>query len=581
MPFAPKLFPVLRLFPASAAACALVAGVLTLAPPAQAQEDGGAYLAGRAALLDNDFAAASVYYDRLLQSFGGDKQVQEGAIFAHVAQGEIDAARKLAQAIIAASDGKPTQVAVLVALAETAQEGRFDDGLKLLDGGADAGQLVGGLYRAWALMGAGQVSEAMQAFDTVAKIDGLQGFAGYHRALALALVGDYEGAEAIFSGANASLYNGTRRGVLAHLEILSQLERNDDALKLLDESFGAKLDAELAGLKVRLEAGETLPFTAIGSARDGVAELYFSVAQALNADSVAGFSLLHARLALWLRPDHGDAALLTGVILENVQQYDLAIAAYELVRPENPAFAAAQLGRAEAMVAADRSDAAIEVLEQLSQSAPGEIGVWSSLGDNLRRTERYAEAAKAYDKAIALAGTPKPSDWGLWYARAIAQERSGQWPEAEKGFRKALELNPGQPAVLNYLGYSYVEKRENLKEALEMIQQAVASRPDDGYITDSLGWAYYRLGRYEEAVAQMERAVELKPTDALLNDHLGDVYWAVGRKREAEFQWHRALNFGPAPDLDLDRVRRKLEAGLDVVLKEEGAAPLRSDHAGN
>ncbi|SOC16207.1 tetratricopeptide repeat protein [Rhodobacter maris] len=581
MPFASKLFPALRLIPASATACALVSGLLALAPPAFALEDAGAYLAGRAALLDNDFAQASVYYDRLLKSLGANTQVQEGAIFAHVAQGEIDKALAVAQEIIALSNGKPTQVAVLVTLAESAQEGRFGDGLKLLDAGADAGQLVGGLYRAWALMGEGQVSEAMQAFDAVAKIDGLQGFAGYHRALALALVGDYEGAETIFSGENAALYNGTRRGVLAHLEILSQLERNADALKLLDDSFGHKLDAELAGLKARLEAGETLPFTAIGSARDGVAELYFSVAQALNADSVAGFSLLHARLALWLRPDHGDAALLTGVILENVQQYDLAIAAYELVSPDNPAFTAAQLGRAEAMVAADRSDAAIDVLEKLSRSAPDEPGVWSALGDNLRRIERYAEAAKAYDRAIALAGTPKPSDWTLWYARAISQERSGQWPEAEKGLRKALELNPGQPAVLNYLGYSYVEKRENLKEALQMIQQAVAGRPDDGYITDSLGWAYYRLGRYPEAVAQMERAVELKPTDALLNDHLGDVYWAAGRKREAEFQWHRALNFGPAPDLDLDRVRRKLAVGLDVVLKEEGAEPLHPDHAGN
>jgi len=135
--------------------------------------------------------------------------------------------------------------------------------------------------------------------------------------------------------------------------------------------------------------------------------------------------------------------------------------------------------------------------------------------------------------------------------------------------------------VLNYLGYSYVEKKENLDEALDMIQRAAAERPDAGYIVDSLGWALYRLGRYDEAVVQMEKAVELEPTEPLLNDHLGDVYWAVGRKREAEFQWRRALNLGPgdAGELDLDRVRRKLEVGLDQVLKEEGAPPLHPTRA--
>jgi tetratricopeptide (TPR) repeat protein len=118
----------------------------------------------------------------------------------------------------------------------------------------------------------------------------------------------------------------------------------------------------------------------------------------------------------------------------------------------------------------------------------------------------------------------------------------------------------------------------NLEEALDMIERAVTLRPDSGYIIDSLGWGLYRLGRYAEAVGHMEKAVELMPIDPVVNDHLGDVYWAVGRKREAEFQWHRALSFidheDASGDVDPDRVRRKLEVGLDVVLEEEGAPPL-------
>jgi len=127
--------------------------------------------------------------------------------------------------------------------------------------------------------------------------------------------------------------------------------------------------------------------------------------------------------------------------------------------------------------------------------------------------------------------------------------------------------------VLNYLGYSLVEKQEKLEEALEMIERAVEARPDSGYIVDSLGWALYRLGRYEEAVGHMERAAELLPVDPIVNDHLGDVYWAVGRRTEARFQWNRALSFDPEPE-EAERIRRKLEVGLDAVLAEEGAEPL-------
>ena len=193
----------------------------------------------------------------------------------------------------------------------------------------------------------------------------------------------------------------------------------------------------------------------------------------------------------------------------------------------------------------------------------------SALGDALRTAERYPEAVAAYDAAIALVPAPMPVHWPLYYTRGIANERAGNWPAAEADFRAALKLEPDQPLVLNYLGYSMVEKQEKLDEALGMIERASKAEPDDGYITDSLGWVLYRLGRYDEAVKPMLRAVELTPDDPVINDHLGDVLWMVGRKREAEFQWRRALSFGPSDDLDLDRVRRKLEMGLDKVLAEE------------
>ncbi len=191
---------------------------------------------------------------------------------------------------------------------------------------------------------------------------------------------------------------------------------------------------------------------------------------------------------------------------------------------------------------------------------PDNLTAVIALGDALRRDKRYAEAAKAYDKALDMTGGERAIDWHIYYVRGIAFEREGVWEKAESDFLKALELNPDQPQVLNYLGYSWVDQELQLERALEMIEQAVSLRPDDGYIVDSLGWAYYRLERFEEAVETLERAARLSPSDPTINDHLGDAYWQVGRKREAKFQWSIALELAGEGDEELvEEILEKLE----------------------
>ncbi|MEM0944489.1 MAG: tetratricopeptide repeat protein, partial [Pseudomonadota bacterium] len=213
----------------------------------------------------------------------------------------------------------------------------------------------------------------------------------------------------------------------------------------------------------------------------------------------------------------------------------------------------------------------LSVLRELVAGHPESIEAHTALGDMLRRSERFEEAATAYEGAIDLVETPENRHWVLYYQRGITYERSKQWPKAEADFRLALELEPDQPLVLNYLGYSWVEMGTNLAEAQEMIEKAVAQRENDGYIVDSLGWVLYRLGKFEESLEHMARAVELRPVDPVINDHYGDVLWVNGRRIEARFQWKRALSFDPEPE-DEERIRRKLEVGLDVVIEEEEAA---------
>lgn len=314
---------------------------------------------------------------------------------------------------------------------------------------------------------------------------------------------------------------------------------------------------------------------------DGIAEVFATVAGVLNAETGALDALTFTRLAEFLRPDYVDAILMSAGILERQDQHELATKTYNRISSEDPSYLTAELGRVDALVASDRIDAAIEALQQLAKARPKVAVVWSTLGDILRRQERFSEAAAAYDRAIADLPTEQPGQWVVYYTRGICHEREKDWAAAEADFRKALELSPNQPQVLNYMGYSFLEMNTNLDEALSMIERAVAAKPEDGYIVDSLGWALYRMGRYEEAVARMEKAVELMPVDSIVNDHLGDVYWAVGRQREAEFQWKRALSFEPESEEDATRIRRKLEVGLDAVLAEEGAEPLAVSKNGN
>lgn len=545
-------------------------------PPAKGFS--GVYLAARQAGIVSDFQASARYYGEALARDPGNPQLMEGVVISELSLGNLEQALPVARAMNEA--GHNSQIAHMVSVAALAKAGEYQTMLDRLGQEEGIGPLVDGLLKAWAHLGAGHMSDALVAFDAVGEQKGLLGFALYHKALAKASAGDFEGAEAIYSGADGNgAVQMTRRGAMARIEVLSQLDRNEEALTLLDRAFGSELDPQLRDMKTTLEAGDRLPFTHITGPQDGMAEVFFSIAGALNNEADDDYTLLYSRIAEYLRPGHIDALLLSAGLLENLGRYELASATYRRVQPENPSFHAAELGRADSLRRSGKVEAAIEVMEQLTRTHGDLPVVYVTLGDTLRQQERYEEAAAAYDKALSLYDEPEPAHWFLHYARAISNERTGDWTEAEDGFRQALELNPDQPQVLNYLGYSLVERQEQLDEALNMIERAVAERPESGYIVDSLGWVLYRLGRYEESVEHMERAVELMPVDPVVNDHLGDVLWAVGREMEARFQWRRALSF-ITEDSDLEeikpeRIRRKLEVGLDEVLAEEGEPPLQ------
>jgi Flp pilus assembly protein TadD len=290
-------------------------------------------------------------------------------------------------------------------------------------------------------------------------------------------------------------------------------------------------------------------------------------------------ALLYLRLALRLDPDiaGGLAALTLGGLLDQSNQGEAAIEVFGSIAPDAPFRGHGQLRAALALDRMDRTAEAEKAFQEAARRSPDDIQALVSYGNMLRGRERYEEAAKLYSQALSKVAEPERNDWTLFYFRGITHERTDRWADAEADFKKALELYPDQPLVLNYLGYSWVDKGMNLEEALEMIRKAVELRPNDGYIVDSLGWAYYRLGRWNDAVTELERAVSLRPDDPVINDHLGDAYWKAGRTLEAQFQWRHARDFG-AEGEELERILKKIAEGR--LIEEEKDAALNTAHPG-
>lgn len=555
----------------------------------------GPYLAARQAAVGNDFRAAAGYFQRALAQDPAEPFLIDSALVSLISAGEVDRAVALSRDL--AADGRQTELADLTRRAALAKAGDWDGLLKLIaatpertHGNAQGGALLDGMIAAWAELGAGRASEAMRRFEGLAKIRGARELINYNLALVKASVGDYEGAEKLMAREGTGEH---LMGVVAHAEVLAQLDRRDEALSLLEGQPGAGEEPALIDLSARLAAGKPVPFTALQGPVDGVAQTFLTFATALAAgDEPDPLALVQARLAGWLRPELAEARLVTAQLLQVVGQYDLAAPEYDALRQLGDVRPVAELARIDALARADRLDDAEKAATALTAAHPELEQSWAALGDILRQREKYTAAIPAYDKALGLLdASDGDARWFPLYARGIARERSGDFAGAEKDMRAALAIRPDQAQILNYLGYSFIDRGQHLDEAMRMIEKAAQLHPDDGYIQDSLGWGYYRLGRFAEAVAPMEKAATQMSSDPLVNDHLGDVYWMVGRKREAEIQWQRALHLlqadppaDTADEVDASRLQDKLDHGLDAVLAAEKAgrkpqAPVTTDAA--
>jgi tetratricopeptide (TPR) repeat protein len=534
----------------------------------------GNYLSALIASADRDTDAAEIYYREALRADPRNADLLERAFTAALSNGDEPSANTLGERLLTRDPGN--SLARLAIAVHDIDQGQFAAARAHLAAGepSRAKDVTTALLTAWCYAGQSDLHRALDALDRI-RDRSVLAFRDYHAGLIADLLGNPAEARRRLKSAYDDDKNSLRfadayaRALAAQGDLAGASKIYEDFSAVIPHH--PLIDRALADLK-----GNQALDPLVHNAKEGAAEALYGLGSAGSRQGDELPALVYLRLSLYLRPSNDLTAVTLASLFEQLKQGDQVIAAYQMVPASSPLKLGADIQIALELDNMGKTDEAMQRLTEIVAARPHDVEALSSLAELQRSAKKYVEAATTYDKAIAALGIPQRDNWTLFYFRGICYERAKQWPKAEADFKKALDLNPDQPLVLNYLGYSWVDQGLNLEEAFKMLRRAVELRPNDGYIVDSLGWAHFKLGQYAEAAQTLERAINLKPADPVLNDHLGDAYWRVDRRIEARFQWNHARDMGPEPE-DLPAILKKIEVGLPD-LATDSAAPGVSAH---
>lgn len=542
----------------------------------RAMTGAGSYLAARHASVERDATSAALFYRSALRSDPKNNELLDRAFISSLAEGNIDEAVKLGERVLAVD--KSNRVARLVLGVRDLKNKKYAAAQTNINQSVRGPitDLVATLLSAWASYGAGETRAAVAGIDKLTGPEWYPIFKDLHAGLILELADKQKDAGVRFERAY-KLDETALRVSDAYARWLSRGKDPAAALAVY-EAFDKKLPRHplvVEGIR-DLKAGKKLS-PLVDSAQTGAAEALYGIGASLTRRGGEDLALVYLQLSLYLAPNHSLALLSLADLYESVKKPAMAIKVYERVPATSPLKRNAQIQLATDLDSVDRSVEAIAILKSVVEEDPKDLEAIMALGNIERGRKKFAECTQTYTQGIdALPSPPEKNNWVYYYFRGICEERSKQWARAEGDLRKALALQPEQPHVLNYLGYSWIDQGINLDEGMKMIKRAVDQRPDDGYIVDSLGWAYYRIGNFEEAVKHLERAIDLKPEDPTINDHLGDAYWRVGRTLEARFQWQHARDLKPEAD-EIPKIEAKIANGLTEDTSNAASADKKKD----
>ncbi len=529
----------------------------------------GNYLSSQFAQRHHDWQRAVVFTKPLLESSPDNNQLINKTMVLAMGSGQSKAAIELAHKLLDGNDQNSALALLFVALDHFSKK-EFKEAAEYIEKMPEGSlsEFILPLLESW--------SQAAVGVHDTKNLD--KNTIHIHHAILIAdLLGETTHIETLLQKSlNAS---GLALQDLERIaDVYAYIGKREIALELYQKLFTEWPDNRPLGQKLEsFKQGSTTKYLkTMSSPQEGMAEALYDMARLLFQEYSDDSARVFAHMALFLNPNLTDANLLLGYITARNDQYDEAIAYYQTVQPDNVKYPEARRMAADLLESTGRIDEALNELEALYKNRD-DLEALIQMGDIYRRSEGFKKAISKYNQAAkSFDGKITQEYWQLYYVRGMSYERLGQWKKAEADLSAALEYQPENPLILNYLGYAWADQGVKLQESLELIRKAAALRPTDGYIIDSLGWVLYRMGKYEEAVPHLEKAVELLPYDPIINDHLGDVYWKVGRNLEARFQWTRAQNHSEDDEL-ITTIADKLENGLDADERVKEAKSQNSD----
>jgi tetratricopeptide (TPR) repeat protein len=534
----------------------------------------GSYLAGRFAKSGHEPEQAAEFYKSALDRDLTDDILLENTFQMELASARFDRAVPLAERLIALQPGnRMAQTLIALAAFKAGDYARADVHMKAASEGP-IGELTSSIGRAWIKQAAGDLQSALDTIDTPKQADWAQFYLFYHRGLIADVGGRFNEARSAFEKVFKQ-DNKTLRTALAYAHSAANAGDTSLAKSVLKEHLDRQQGDghPLARvLRDEITAGDRVGLL-VKTSQAGMAELFYGLGEALTGEGGVNLGIVYLQLALYIDPKHEFALAALSNTYETLKKFQAANDTYDRIPRGTALQSSIDIRKAFNLNSLDKADEAKALLQSVSKADPTDLRPLEAIGNIMRARKRYEEAVDAYSKAITLVSKPEKRHWAYFYSRGTCLERLKNWPAAEADLQKALALFPDQPMVLNYLGYSWVDQGTNLTQGLGLIEKAVSLRPDDGYIVDSLGWAYFKLGDFKESVKYLERAVELRPDDPTLNDHLGDALWRVGRSSEARYQWDQALSLNPEPE-DVDKIKAKIEKGLPP--RSQAKAPVKT-----
>lgn len=523
----------------------------------------GAYLAGRMAHIRHDLNTAADYYILAAEKTPKKQMIPSQLYIMLTSQGRVDEAIKYADQALANNDSSPFIHTVKTIY--NAKQHKYDEALKNISecDNEFSREIFAPLIGAWIYAGQNDYEKAFASLNLLLKNEGFRAMYLFHAGA----ISDYLGKNAE-ADKYYSLLMGMRKmelSVFPTRVIANFYLRTGDKQKLAKtiSLSGNENNIIMKKIIADITNSDSSVEPILTDASVGISDALFGIALILQQESSAEeIAMLFASLSDYINPQSDLPKILLGSILESKELYEEANQIYEKITPAQYSYYSARYQIGKNNTSLGRYKEAEDIFHKLLNSKQATADVYTSLGEVMRLTKRFKDAAIYYDKALKYyPENQQQKIWPILFAQGIAYDETGQQDKAEAAFRKVHKIHPNK-TIKNHLGYILLKYNKDIEEAFELIAQAYKYGKNEGSIVDSMGWALYLIGRYDEAVPYLEAASDLSPSEALIYDHLGDAYWEAGRKGEAVFQWNHAVSLNDSSgEIDKNAVMQKIENG--------------------